>query len=65
MEMKLNHLVKEDTRVKTVDKLLILTYNLILITGACYLVYYKDASAWLFLLALIFAGSWKESKKDD
>ena len=65
MEIKLNHLVKEDTRVKTVDKLLILTYNLILVTGACYLVYYKDASAWLFLLVLVLAGSWKESKKDD
>ena len=65
MLIKLNQLVKEDTQVKSVDKLMLLTYNLILVTGACYLVYYKDASAWLFLLALVFAGSWKESKKDD
>ena len=51
--------------VNPIDKLMILTYNLILAGGACYLVYYKDASAWLFLLVLALAGSWKEGKKDD
>lgn len=51
--------------VNPIDKLMILTYNLILAGGACYLVYYKDASAWLFLLVPALAGSWKESKKDD
>lgn len=60
MEVKL-----KDTRVKSVDKLMILTYNLVLAGGACYLVYYKDASAWLLLMVLALAGSWKESKKDD
>lgn len=50
--------------VKSVDKLMILTYNLTLAGGACYLIYYKDASAWLLLLALMLAGSWKERKDD-
>ena len=57
--------VKQSDRVSSIDKLMILCYNLILATGACYLVYYKDASAWLFMLVLLLAGSWKESKKDD
>lgn len=65
MEIKLNQLIKQDAQVKSVDKLMILTYNLVLVSGACYLVYYKDASAWLFLVALIFGASWKEGKKDD
>jgi hypothetical protein len=52
------------SQVKTVDKVIILTYNLILLAGASYLVYYKDASAWLFVLALIFAGSWSEKDKE-
>lgn len=51
-------------KVKTVDKLIILLYNLLLVAGASYLVYYKDASAWLFALALIFAGSWSEKDKE-
>jgi hypothetical protein len=43
--------------------LLVLTYNLALLAGASYLVYYKDASAWLFLLALCFGASWKNNTK--
>ena len=50
--------------VKSVDKLMILVYNLVLVTGACYLVYYKDASAWLFALAMIFGASWSEKDKE-
>lgn len=38
-------------------------YNLALLAGASYLVYYKDASAWLYLLALLFAGGWKTEKE--
>jgi hypothetical protein len=52
-------------QVKSVDKLIILCYNLLLVSGASYLVYYKDASAWLFALALVFAASWSEKDKDD
>lgn len=51
-------------QVKTIDKLIILMYNLLLLVGASYLVYFKDASAWLFVLAIIFAGSWSEKDKD-
>ena len=51
-------------QVKTIDKLIILLYNLVLVTGASYLVYYKDASAWLFVLAFMFAGSWSEKDKE-
>ena len=50
--------------VKTVDKLMILCYNLLLVAGASYLIYYKDASAWLFAMALLLAGSWSEKDKD-
>jgi len=50
-------------RVKSIDKLMILVYNLLLLAGASYLVYYKDASAWLFILALVFGAKWSE--KDD
>jgi hypothetical protein len=52
------------SEVKSVDKLMILCYNLILAAGACYLVYYKDASAWLFALAIIFSASWSEKDKE-
>jgi hypothetical protein len=63
MEIKLERPLKINT-VKSVDKLMILVYNLILVAGACYLVYYKDASAWLFVLAIIFGASWSEKDKD-
>ena len=42
---------------------LVSIYNLALLAGASYLVYYKDASAWLFILALIFAAGWKNGKE--
>lgn len=50
-------------QVKTVDRIIILLYNLTLLVGASYLVYYRDASAWLFALALCFGASWKEKDK--
>ena len=63
MEIKIEHPLRLG-QVKSVDKLMILCYNLILAAGACYLVYYKDASAWLFALAIIFAASWSEKDKE-
>lgn len=43
---------------------IVVVYNLILVGGASYLVYYKDASAWLYLIALIFAAGWKDKKEE-
>ena len=43
----------------------IATYNLALLAGASYLVYYKDASAWIFALALLFGASWNSDKKEE
>ena len=63
MEIKVESPLKVDSRIKTIDKLMILVYNLLLLAGASYLVYFKDASAWLFILALVFAGSWKSDKE--
>ena len=63
VEIKIERPMKLNS-VKSVDKLMILVYNLVLVTGACYLVYYKDASAWLFALAMIFGASWSEKDKD-
>ena len=51
------------SQVKSVDKLIILMYNLILATGASYLVYYKDASAWVFAVAIIFGKSFSNKDK--
>ena len=53
------------SQFKSVDKLIILCYNLILVAGASYLVFYKDASAWLFALAIIFGASWSEKDKEE
>ena len=52
------------SQVKTIDKLMRLMYNLLLIAGASYLVYYKDASAWIFVVAIIFGASWSEKDKE-
>lgn len=48
----------------TIEILLILLYNLCLLAGASYLVYYHDASAWLYFLALCFGASWKSDKDE-
>jgi hypothetical protein len=63
MEITVKRPLKINT-VKSVDKLMILVYNLILLAGACYLVYYKDASAWLFVLAILFGATWSEKDKE-
>lgn len=66
MEINLKPVLGRCRDTKTIDKLIIVLYNLTLLAGASYLVYYKDASAWLFALAMVFSASWKESKdKDD
>jgi hypothetical protein len=43
---------------RLLEIVLVIVYNLSLFAGASYLVYYKDASAWLYLVAIIFAASW-------
>lgn len=47
---------------RALEIVLVAAYNLALLAGASYLVYYKDASAWLFILALLFAASWSDQK---
>lgn len=49
-------------RGKPLEIFLIICYNLALLAGASYLVYYKDASAWLFVLAMVFGASWKNKE---
>ena len=51
--------------VKSVDKLMILCYNLILFGLASFLVFKCDASAWIFVVAIIFGGSWSEKDKEE
>ena len=51
--------------VKTVDKLMILCSNLILFGLASFLVFYCNASAWIFVVAIIFGASWSEKDKDE
>jgi hypothetical protein len=36
----------------------VVVYNLALLAGVSYLVYWHDASAWLYALALLFGASW-------
>ena len=50
---------------RLIEIILVLVYNLSLLAGASYLVYYRDGSAWLYMLALCFAASWKENKKEE
>ena len=48
---------------RTVEIVLVIAYNLALLAGTSYLIVAHDFSAWMYLLALIFAASWdKESK---
>ena len=49
---------------KNLEFLIVALYNLALLAGASYLVYYKDASAWLFALALCFGASWTTKKEE-
>lgn len=48
---------------RNLEIFLVLAYNLALVAGTSYLIVAHDFSAWLYLLALVFAASWdKESK---
>lgn len=48
---------------RNLEIFLVLAYNLALVAGTSYLIVAHDFSAWMYLLALIFAASWdKESK---
>ena len=58
-------------KARTVEKptplemLFILVYNLTLLAGASFLVYYKDASAWIYVVALCFCASWHSEKEKE
>ena len=62
MEIKVDPPVKPVNNPGPVAIFLILVYNLALLSVASYLVYYKDASAWLFVFAIIFGASWKNKE---
>ena len=47
------------------EMLFILVYNLTLLAGASFLVYYKDASAWIYFVALCFGASWRSDKEEE
>jgi len=51
--------------VSSIDKLMILCYNLLLFGLASFLVFKCDASAWIFVVAIIFSGSWSEKDKEE
>lgn len=46
-------------------KIAILMYNLLMFSVACYFVYFKDASPWLFLMVLVLAGTWTSQRDND
>ena len=64
MELTINKLVKQVENPGARVILLILLYNITLLAGASYLVYYKDASAWIYVLALMFGATWNQTEKD-
>lgn len=47
----------------TVTVVVILLYNLLLLAGVSYLVFWHNASAWLYVLALLFGASWKSDQE--
>ena len=47
---------------RLVEIALVVFYNLALLAGASYLIIYHDFSAWIYLLALIFASGWDAKK---
>ena len=49
--------------IRTGNIALVVFYNLALLAGASYLVVAHDLSAWLYVLALIFAASWDTEKE--
>jgi hypothetical protein len=66
MEVKLKRPVTVTVNtVKSVDKLMILVYNLLLLAGASYLVVVHNVTSWVYLIALIFGASWSEKDKEE
>jgi hypothetical protein len=49
--------------IRTGNIALVVFYNLALLAGASYLIVAHDLSAWLYLLALLFAASWNTEKE--
>ena len=47
---------------RLVEIFLVVVYNLSLLAGTSYLVYYKEASPWLYFIALCFGASWGKHK---
>ena len=45
---------------RNLEIFLVLVYNLALVAGTSYLIVAHDFSAWMYLLALIFAASWNK-----
>ena len=62
MELKIKSRAVE--KPTALEMLFILVYNITLLAGASYLVYYKDASAWLYFVAMYFGASWKSEKEE-
>ena len=48
---------------RTIEIVLVIIYNLSLLAGASYLIVVHDFSAWMYLLALIFAAGWNSKPK--
>lgn len=64
MQITMNKLVRPAENPSALVILLILVYNITLLAGASYLVYYQDASAWIYALALMFGATWNQTQKD-
>jgi hypothetical protein len=45
---------------RNLEIFLVLVYNLALVAGTSYLIVAHDFSAWMYLLALVFAASWNK-----
>jgi hypothetical protein len=50
---------------KNIEIFLVLVYNLALLAGASYLVYYKEANPWIYALVLCFGASWSDKTKEE
>lgn len=48
-----------------IEKLMVLVYNIVLLAGASYLFVNYNVSGWIFVLVLIFAGSWTNKKRGE
>lgn len=45
---------------RTVEIILVVFYNLVLLAGASYLIAVHEFSAWIYLVALVFGAGWKD-----